>query len=152
MALRCILFLLLLGGLSSCACDSEKIFRGLIWGMNKLAGEGYFPSEEILALGNFESVEVNMTQSIQDGEAKAEVELGLINGKGEELLYNQENLARKCAALYAQGYSKIEDYNTIKIKFIQTDPYNPDNLAISEYSFEVKDLLQSQNPTENGLQ
>lgn len=152
MALRCILFFLLLCGLSSCACDSEKIFRGLIWGMNKLAGEGYFPSEEILALGDFESVEVNMTQSIQDGETKSEVELGLINGKGEELYYNQENLARKCAALYAQTYSKIEDYNTIKIKFIQTDPYNPENLAISEYSFEVKDLLQSQNPTENGLQ
>ena len=67
MALRYMLFLLLLGGLSSCACDSEKIFRGVIWGMNKLAGEGYFPSEEILALGDFESVEVNMTQSIQDG-------------------------------------------------------------------------------------
>ncbi|RPA69900.1 hypothetical protein EF405_01005 [Cyclobacteriaceae bacterium YHN15] len=152
MALRLFFFSLFLSGLSSCACDSEKIFHGLIWGMNKLVGEGYFPSTEILALGDFESVEVNMAKSIQNGESKAVVELSLINGKGEELRYNQENLARKCAIIYAHGYSKIDNYNTVKIKFIQTDPFNPDNLAISEYSFEVEDLMQSQNPSDYGLQ
>jgi hypothetical protein len=152
MALRIFIFLLFLGSLSSCACDGEKVIRGMMWGMNKLAGEGYFPSNEILALGDFESVEVNMTQSYQNGESMAEVELSLINGKGNELQFNQENLARKCAILYAHGYSKIEDYKTVKIKFIQTDPFNPDNLAISEYSFEVEDLLQSQNPLDYGLQ
>jgi hypothetical protein len=152
MALRNFIFLLFLGSLSSCACDGEQIIRGMMWGMNKIAGEGYFPSREILALGDFESVEVNMTQNYNNGESNAEVELSLINGKGHELQFNQENLARKCAILYAHGYSKIEDYNTVKIKFIQTDPFNPDNLAMSEYSFEVEDLLKSQNPLDYGLQ
>jgi formylmethanofuran dehydrogenase subunit E len=152
MVLRFSIFLLFLGSMSSCACDGEQIIRGMMWGMNKLAGEGYFPSNEILALGDFEGVEVNMTQNYHNGDSKAEVELSLINGKGHELQYNQENLARKCAILYAHGYSKIEDYNSVKIKFIQTDPFNPDNLAISEYSFGVEDLLQSQNPLDYGLQ
>ncbi|MFD2201534.1 hypothetical protein [Shivajiella indica] len=152
MAQKFFLFLIFWGSFSSCACDGEKIIKGVMWGMNKLAGEGYFPSNEILALGEFESVQVNMATFVENGESKAEVELSLINGRGEELRYNQENLARKCAILYAHGYSKIEDYNTVKIKFIQTDPFNPDNLAISEYSFEVEDLLQSQNPLNYGFQ
>lgn len=136
---------------SSCACDGETMVKGMMWGFSKIAGEGYIPSAEILALGEFESVEVNVSQEYTDGESQGTIELRLFNGKSPEMRMSEENVARKCAELYAQDYSKIEDYKTIKISFIQTDPFNAENYAISEYSFEVKDLLTSQNPEENGI-
>ncbi|MCL6259752.1 hypothetical protein M3O96_11680 [Aquiflexum sp. TKW24L] len=137
--------------ISSCACDGETMVKGMMWGFNKIAGEGYIPSNEIMALGEFESVEVNVSQIYADGEDQSTIELRLFNGKSPEMRVREDNVARKCAELYAQGYSKIEDYKIIKISFIQTDPFNAENYAISEYTFEVKDLLTSQNPEENGI-
>ncbi len=120
--------------------------------MSKLAGEGYFPSSEIMALGNFEHVEVSMQKSYLDGERKNEVSLRLINGRGPQLHVGEEILARKAAEMYAEGYSKIDEYDFINIIFIQTDPNNPDNLAMSEYSFRVEDLISDKNPNDYGLQ
>lgn len=137
------LFLSLVFLSSSCACDGENVMKAMLWGMNKFAGEGYFPSAELLALGEFERVEVNMHQSRQNGVSLAQVELRLINGKGHAMHQSEENLARKCAELYAEGYSKIMEYDEVKIVFIQTDPFNPNNMAMSEYSFRVEDLINS---------
>jgi hypothetical protein len=147
-----LLFLPLLFLFSSCACDGEKVMKAMFWGMNKLAGDGYFPPEELLALGDFERVEVNMYRSNQNGVSHAEVELRLINGKRHAMHQSEENLARKCAELYAKSYSKIMEYDEVKIVFIQTDPFNPNNMAMSEYSFRVEDLIYSENSNDYGLQ
>ena len=124
----------------------------MLWGFNKMAGEGYFPSNEILALGEFEGAEVMVSKIYADGQNESTIELRLHNGKSPALRFSEESIARKCAELYARGYSKIEDYKTIKISFIQTDPFNPENFAVSEYNFEVKDLLNNPNPENYGLQ
>lgn len=124
----------------------------MFWGFNKMAGEGYFPSQEILALGEFEGAEVMVSKIIADGENKSTLELRLHNGKSLSLRNSEENTARKCAELYASGYSKIKDYKTIKISFVQTDPFNAENFALSEYSFEVKDLLNNPTPENYGFQ
>jgi tRNA G10 N-methylase Trm11 len=136
---------------ASCSCDGEAVMKGMMWGFNKIVGEGYIPSAEIMALGEFESVEVNVSQEYINGENQGTIDLRLFNGKSAEMRLSEENVARKCAELYSQGYSKIEDYKTIKISFIQTDPFNTENYAISEYTFEVKDLLTSPNSEENGI-
>ncbi|WP_106566865.1 hypothetical protein [Cecembia rubra] len=147
-----ILFLFLMGLFSSCACDGENLMKAMFWGMNKLAGDGYFPSAEILALGEFEQVEINMSKSHLDGQTTSQVELRLINGKGHSMHQSEENLARKCAELYAEGYSKIMEYDEVKIVFIQTDPFNPNNMAMSEYIFRVEDLINSVNNYDYGFQ
>jgi hypothetical protein len=143
---------LLLLSISSTSCDGEKVMKTMLWGFDKMAGEGYFPSPEILALGEFEGAEVMVSKIIQNGENNSTLELRLHNGKSPALRYSEENTARKCAELYAQGYSKINDYETIKISFIQTDPFNTENFAVSEYSFEVKDLLNNPKPENYGFQ
>jgi hypothetical protein len=146
-----LIFLLLLS-ISSTSCDGEKVMKTMLWGFDKMAGEGYFPSPEILALGEFEGAEVMVSKIIQNGENNSTLELRLHNGKSPALRYSEDNTARKCAELYAQGYSKINDYETIKISFIQTDPFNTENFAVSEYSFEVKDLLNNPTPENYGFQ
>lgn len=141
-----------MGLFSSCACDGENLMKAMFWGMNKLAGDGYFPSAEVLALGEFEQVEINMSKSHLDGQTTSQVELRLINGKGHSMHQSEENLARKCAELYAEGYSKIMEYDEVKIVFIQTDPFNPNNMAMSEYIFRVEDLINSVNNYDYGFQ
>lgn len=128
-------------GTSSCSCDGESVFKIVTWGFHKVAGEGYFPSAEILALGDFENVEVSIQKSVQNGKRFNEVGLRLINGKGPQMHEREELIARRAAELYAEGYSKIEEFDSIIVTFIQTDPFNPENLAMSEYSFQVKDLI-----------
>lgn len=137
--------------ISSCSCDGETVMKGMMWGFSKITGEGYIPSAEIMALGEFERAEVNVSQEYINGENQGTIDLRFFNGKSAEIRFSEENVARKCAELYAQGYSKIEDYKTIKITFVQTDPVNAENYAISEYTFEVKDLLNSPNSEENGI-
>lgn len=112
----------------------------MVWGLNKMAGEGYFPSEEILQFGEFERVEVNMSRSSVNGENNSVIQLRFFNGKNPALHYNQENIARRCAELYAAEYSKIEKYRTVQVVFIYTDPLDPNNFSQNEYSFEVSDL------------
>jgi len=128
--------------LSSCSCVVENSFKGLVWGFQQLAGDGYFPSPEILSLGNFERVEVSMAKVFEDGVSNNEIQLRFINGQGKNLHDSEELLARKCAEAYAEEFSKIHEYDRIKIMFIQTDPFQQDNFAMSEYTFEVKDLIR----------
>ena len=64
----------------------------------------------------------------------------------------KKTLPRKCAELYATGYSKIDDYKSIKISFIQTGPFNSENFAVSEYNFDVKDLMNNPTPENYGYQ
>lgn len=123
------------------SCDVEDVFKGLKWGMDNFIGDGFLPSDEIVALGAFQRTEVNLQQKTENGEAAGTIELKLYNGNSEALRFNEEGTARKCAELYAEGFSKIEDYQKIMIYLIQTDPFNPDNIAITEYVFEVKDFL-----------
>ncbi len=131
-------FFLMLGLVS---CDGEKFAKGIFWGMNKIAGEGFIPSSEIISLGEFSNAEVVVSKNYINGKRENQIELRLYDGKSENLLYNEENLARKCVEVYANGFSKIGDYDTIKILFIQTDPQNPENFAMSEYLFLVEDFL-----------
>ncbi|WP_373495350.1 hypothetical protein [Aquiflexum sp.] len=146
------LILLLFLSFSLTSCDGEKVMKAMLWGFNRMVGEGYFPSDEILALGEFEGAEVLVSKTVENGENKSTLELRLHNGKNPALRFSEENTARKCAELYAVGYSKINDYKTIKISFIQTDPFNAENFAVSEYSFEVKDLLNIPTPENHGIQ
>ncbi|AFL84174.1 hypothetical protein Belba_1563 [Belliella baltica DSM 15883] len=134
-----LLALFLVFSLSS--CDVEDVFKVFKWSVDSFIGEGFLPSEEIIALGAFQRTEVNVQQKTENGESAGTIELKLYNGNSEALRLNEEGTARKCAELYAEGFSKIEDYQKIMIYFIQTDPNNPDNIAITEYAFEVKDFL-----------
>ncbi|WP_009032854.1 hypothetical protein [Indibacter alkaliphilus] len=144
---KALFLILILFGLESCSCEPESLIKGAMWGFNKMVGEGYFPSDEILEFGDFERVEVNMNRSKVNGENKSFVELRFYNGQNPALQYNQENIALRCAELYAKEYSKIKSYQEIQIVFIQSDPVNPDNFAMNEYNFEVKDLLNNEKPT-----
>ncbi|MCH7413522.1 hypothetical protein MM213_08505 [Belliella sp. R4-6] len=135
-----ILYLLLFTVLHA-SCDSELALKRFVWGMNKMMGEGFFPSSEILALGEFESSEVNVKKETVNGESSGLIEIRLYNGKSEAFVRNQESVARECAALYVEGFSKVSDYQNIIIYFVQTDPMNMENVAINEYQFEIKDFL-----------
>ena len=109
--------------------------------MKKFTGEGFIPSAEILALGEFQWSEVQISKNQIDGISENQIELRFFNGKSESLRYNEENVARTCAELYAVGFSNIREYETIKIVFVQIDPINSENIAMSEYPFQVADLI-----------
>jgi hypothetical protein len=127
--------------LQSCSCEPENLAKGLFWGFNKIAGEGYFPSPELIALGGFENVEVAVNRSFVDGEDQSTIQLKLYNGRSREFIENEANVARKCAELYAANYSRIKEFKTLDIQFVKVDPINPENYTIAEYNFEVNDLL-----------
>lgn len=129
------IFFLILG---SCSCDPERMAKGVFWGFQKLVGEGYFPSDEILAIGDFEGVEVHVTTAKDDQGTKKEIQLWLHNGKHPKV--NEENVARKVAEIYAEDYSKISQYQTLTLRFIQSDPFVPDNYQMTEYHFDINDL------------
>lgn len=127
--------------LQSCSCEPENLAKGIFWGFNKIAGEGYFPSPELIALGGFENVEVAVNRSFVDGEDQSTIQLKLYNGRSREFIENEANVARKCAELYASNYSRIKEFKTLDIQFVKVDPINPENYTIAEYNFEVNDLL-----------
>jgi hypothetical protein len=52
----------------------------------------------------------------------------------------RELLARNCAELYLRDFEKGADYEKITIQFIQTDPYNPQNISLEEYTFATQDF------------
>jgi len=124
------------------SCDGESVMKGMFWGFNKMMGEGYLPSPEIIELGAFEKAEVNISKTTSDGENENFIEIRLFDGKSEALAFNEENTARRCAEIYAEGYSKIKDFETIKILFVQSDPFNQENLAMTTYIFRVQDFLE----------
>lgn len=124
----------------SCACDPEDIAQSAMWGIEKMMGEGFMPSEEIRVLGKFEGVSVNFSQSTTDDVTESTIFLKLENGDPLILGNQPEVLARKCAELYIRDFQNARAYTLITVQFVQTDPRNPENYAMQEYTFETKDF------------
>jgi len=124
----------------SCSCAPEEIAEFAFSNMESFLGEGFMPSEEIRALGKFESTSVNLSNSSQDGLEESTIFLKLENGDPKIMAEQRELLARKCAELYLKDFEKAADYEKITIQFVQTDPYNPQNVSMEEYVFATKDF------------
>lgn len=137
---RTLLFLAFSAFLSSCACDPEDVAQGAMWGLKKMIGEGFMPSEEIRTLGKFQGVSVNLSQSTTDDVTQSIIFLKLENGDPLILGNQPEILARKCAELYIRDFQDAPEYSMITVQFVQTDPRNPENYAMQEYTFETKDF------------
>lgn len=125
---------------SQCSCKPEELFKLAFTGLESLMGEGFLPSEEIRNLGNFQGMSIQLGQSSVDGITKSVIFLRLENGDPAKLSGQREILARKCAELYLKDFEKATDYQKITIQFIQTDPNDPQNMALEEYTFEVSDF------------
>jgi hypothetical protein len=126
--------------MSSCACQPEDLAKLAFSGMENLMGEGFMPSEEIRALGRFQGMSVNLSQSNVDGEVESTIFLRLENGDPVILGNQPEILARKCAEMYLKDFEKSVDYQKITVQFIQSDPANPENVAMQEYTFDIADF------------
>jgi hypothetical protein len=124
----------------SCSCAPEEIAEFAFSNMESFLGEGFMPSEEIRALGKFESTSVNLSNSSQDGLEESTIFLKLENGDPKIMAGQRELLARKCAELYLKDFEKAADYEKITIQFVQTDSYNPQNVSLEEYVFATKDF------------
>lgn len=126
--------------LSACACNPEDLASLAFSGMESFLGEGFIPSEEIRSLGRFQSTSVNLSQSTVEDSTESIIFLKLENGDPVILGNQPEILARRCAEIYLRDFKKSKDYQIITVQFIQTDPSNPANIAMQEYTFEVKDF------------
>ncbi len=136
-----IILIFFLSGLGfSCSCEPEDIAKLAFSGIENLMGEGFLPSEEIRALGNFQGMSVNLSQSSIDDSTESTIYLKLENGDPALLNNQPEILARKCAEIYLRDFKKSENYQIITIQFIQSDPANPENVAMQEYTFDTKDF------------
>lgn len=138
--MRRLLVLLVLPLVFSCSCEPEDIARLAFSGMESMMGKGFIPSEEIRSTGQFQGVSVNLSQSTENGESESTIFLKLENGNPAILGNQPEVLARKCAELYLKDFENGKEYQKITVQFIQTDPSNPENVAIQDYTFEVKDF------------
>lgn len=125
---------------TSCSCEPEDIASFAFKGMETFMGAGFMPSEEIRAAGRFEGMSVNLSQSTVDGEEESTIFLKLENGDPVVLGNQPEVLARKCAELYLRDFEKSHEYQKITVQFIQSDPSNPENVAMQEYIFDTKDF------------
>jgi len=105
-----------------------------------MMGKGFMPSEEIRALGRFQGMSVNLSQSNTEDDTKSTIFLKLENGDPSLLGHQPEILARKCAEIYLRDFEKSSDYQQITVQFIQSDPINPDNFAMQEYVFDTNDF------------
>jgi hypothetical protein len=132
--------LVLTFSLSGCACAPEEIAEFAFSSMENLLGDGFMPSEELRALGKFQSTSVNLSNSTQDGVEESTIFLRLENGDPNLLSERREILARQCAELYLRDFEKAAEYAQITIQFVQTDPSDPENIAMEEYSFDTKDF------------
>lgn len=121
---------------SSCACEPESVFRFAMKGMDMMMGDGFLPSQEIVALANFQGVSV----SIEKNNDQGEIFLKLQNGDPVLIGDRPEVLARKCAEIYLRDFENAADYQQITVQLMQSDPLNPENFAMQEYSFEVSDF------------
>ena len=135
--LRFLILLVLCQNLFSCACEPEQIAHYAFKGMEAMVGEGFMPSEEIRALGEFEKMNVELSTSSEFGST---IFLKLGNGNPKILSSQREILARKCAELYLKDFENAKEYDQIMVQFIQTDPQNPENVAMEEYEFQVSDF------------
>jgi hypothetical protein len=132
--------LVLTFSLSGCACAPDEIAQFAFSSMENLLGDGFMPSEELRALGKFQSTSVNLSNSTQDGVEESTIFLRLENGDPNLLSERREILARQCAELYLRDFEKAAEYAQITIQFVQTDPSDPENIAMEEYSFDTKDF------------
>ncbi|SFT69862.1 hypothetical protein SAMN04489724_1672 [Algoriphagus locisalis] len=105
-----------------------------------MMGKGFMPSEEIRMLGNFQGMNVNLSKSTENDSTTSTIFLKLENGDPLVLGNQPEVLARKCAELYLRDFEKAEEYQQITVQFIQTDPKNPENVAMQEYMFNTNDF------------
>lgn len=137
---RPFLFLTVLLSLGSCSCEPEDIARLALSGMENLMGEGFMPSEGIRALGKFQGMSVNLSQSTVDDSTESTIFLKLENGDPAILGYQPEILARKCAEIYLRDFEKSDNYQIITVQFILSDPSNPENIAMQEYTFDTADF------------
>ena len=125
---------------SSCSCEPEDIASFAFKGMETVMGTGFMPSEEIQAMGRFQGMSVNLSQSAVEGEEESTIFLKLENGDPVVLGNQPEILARKCAELYLKDFENSAEYQKITVQFIQSDPSDPKNIAMQEYTFDVKDF------------
>jgi hypothetical protein len=132
--------LVLTFSLSGCACAPDEIAQFAFSSMENLLGDGFMPSEELRALGKFQSTSVNLSNSTQDGVEESTIFLRLENGDPNLLSERREILARQCAELYLRDFEKAAEYAQITIQFVQTDPSDPENIAMEEYSFDTQDF------------
>ena len=132
--------LFLFFSLSGCSCAPEEIAQFAFGSMESLLGDGFLPSEELRALGKFQSTSVNLSNTTQDGVEESIIFLRLENGDPKILAEQREQLARNCAELYLRDFEKGADYEKITIQFIQTDSYNPQNISLEEYTFATQDF------------
>ena len=126
--------------LSSCACAPEEIVKFAFGGLENMLGDGFMPSEEVRALGKFQNTSINISNSSQNGVEESIIFLRLENGDPKILAEQRELLARNCAELYLRDFEKAADYKKITIQFVQTDPYNPENVSMEEYTFDTQDF------------
>lgn len=132
--------LFLFFSLSSCACAPEEIAQFAFGSMEGLLGDGFLPSEELRALGKFQGMSVNLSNTSQNGVEESIIFLKLENGDPKILAAQRELLARNCAELYLKDFEKATEYDKITIQFVQTDPYNPENVSMEEYTFDTQDF------------
>lgn len=129
----------------SCSCAPEEIAEFAFNGIEGLLGDGFLPSEEIRALGKFEGISVNLSKSTEDDAEESMIFLKLQNGDPKIMAEKREQLARTCAELYLRDFENAKEYTKITVQFIQTDSYNPKNISLEEYTFEVKDFPSPEN-------
>jgi hypothetical protein len=139
--LQAITFLMAIFFLSSCSCQPEDILKIAFKRMEKMVGDGFVPSDEIRALGDFQGTSVNLKRTNDE----SIIILKLENGDPKLLGEYPEVLARKCAEIYLRDFENSENYEKIVVQFIQTDPFNPDNFAMQEHEFQTKDFLETTN-------
>ena len=132
--------LFLFFSVSSCACAPEEIAEFAFGGLENMLGDGFMPSEEIRALGKFQNTSVNISNSSENGVEESIIFLRLENGDPKIMAEQREQLARNCAELYLKDFEKAADYDKITIQFVQTDPYNPENVSLEEYTFDPQDF------------
>ncbi|MEY2706134.1 MAG: hypothetical protein RL407_2196 [Bacteroidota bacterium] len=134
----CLPFLIF--GLGSCSCAPEELIRFAFSGMDTMLGGGFMPSEQLRALGGFTSTSVNLSKTSENGVEESVIFLILENGDPKILAENREILARKCAELYLKEFEDAEEYDKITVQLVQSDPFNPENVSLEEYTFEVQDF------------
>jgi len=126
--------------ITSCSCNPENIAKFALKGMESMMGEGFLPSEEIRAMGDFQGMSVALNSSTVDDHTESTIFLKLENGDPVKLGNQPEILARNCAEIYLRDFENSDNYRQITVQFIQTDPSNPENIAMQEYTFETKDF------------
>jgi hypothetical protein len=135
-----LLFLSLVLITGSCSCNPESIAKFAMKGMESMMGEGFIPSEEIRALGNFQNMSVNLNTNKSEDTVESTIFLKLENGDPLILGNQPEVLARKCAEIYLRDFENSSNYKQITVQFLQVDPTNPENFAMQEYTFDTSDF------------